>query len=272
MHTRFTRWLPAALASAGLALLGSPHVAHAVPTLTLNASEDGGVATLNVLDNSAPDQDPAIGTLTLINGTSFGDFTVNGSISTSNSQSPPTNLAKLASTSLQVINNTSAAHTITLVISDINFAFPPSPLTIFATASGTFSPVAGSGNIQVGGATATATAFADNANILFGGTTLHPDLTAVSALNGTSGPAAPGTPQLSYSFTGPATPYSYSSAYSMSVELVFTVPAHSELDGRSDVIQAIGFVVPEPATLMMGLVGLVPAGIIGRRKYRQRQA
>jgi hypothetical protein len=270
---------------AGAVLLGPATKARA--TLTLEAQETTGstvVTTLIAQDNTnagtgsiqnffggpnvaatATDTNSAVGTLALGSTTvpiTFGDFSVLGSVSLSNS--PGDGLAQLMSNSLSVTNNTSVAHTITLIISDTGFTNPTPPI-FQAAASGSFNINNGSGATSVSGNSATATAFADFGN---GGNNLFG--MGVSVLN--------------YSFstgTTTSTLATYSSAfppasvfpgqpgpYSMTVELVFTVAGNNNLSSRSDSITAIA-PTPEPATLAMVFSALPLLGLAAWRKRRK---
>jgi hypothetical protein len=204
------------------------------------------------------DVNPAVGILAL--GSTTTPIIVNGLQvfgSTSTSNAPGASLSQLASQSLQVINTTGTAHTVILQISDNGFTLPPSPLTAFATASGTFSPVEGTGNTGVDAATARARAWVDTTNTLFGMSTLVQDFTA--------GPAA-NPPLLSYSNSQSLGNIAYVGAYAFTLELAFTLPNNTQLNGRSDVIQAVS-ASPEPATIVTALMGLP---VLGGYWWRRR--
>jgi len=251
MRTNFSRWFPntLGLAVAGIALLGSTPSAHA--TLTLKASEDGGSFTTFV-DNGPLDLDPATGVLQLANNTIFGDFTVNGSISTSNS--PGGSLAQLISDSLSVTNNTGASHSVNLQISDTDYG-GPNPPVLSASAGGTFNVASPATSVL--GSTAHALAFVDFTNSLFG--MQH----TVQDFSFTAG----NLPLDSYANTVGPTTVGSGSPYSMTVQLIYTLAGHNILSSRGDSITATA--VPEPATLAMVLAGLPLVGFVAWRRRRK---
>jgi hypothetical protein len=249
------------IALAGFALVAAPK-ANAAPTLTIMSNETtGAMASTTVLDNSAADQDSTIGNLVLGSssaGLTFGDFTVFGSRTVSNAQAPngpPVTVSTLSSGALAVTNNTSSPQSIVFQASDINYTGPPSPLILAASASGTFRP--DGSNSSVAGATATAKAWADASNTLFGHGTLVQNYTFT---------AGSGFGSQSYSNSANLSNFNYSGAYSMTVELDFTVPGNSTLVTRSDVIQGFSQAVPEPTTLAGLGMGMVAAIGFARRR------
>jgi hypothetical protein len=281
MRSRLGQWasLSFALAMAGAVLLGPATKARA--TLTLEAQETTGAtvnATLIAQDNTAAgtgsilnffgapspttatasDTDATVGSLALGSTTvpiTFGDFSVLGSVSTSNS--PGDGLAQLISNSLSVTNNSATAHTITLIISDTGFTMPGNPM-LTAEANGGFSTVAGSGVTTVLGDSINAKAFASFANTLFGmGVTVQNF--SYSAQN---------LPIDSYNNTTTSLGGSSAVPYSMTVELVFTLQGHTILTNRGDAITASP-IVPEPATLAMAFSVLPLIGFAAWRKRRQ---
>jgi hypothetical protein len=253
----------APLALAGLFLLASTPGAFAAPSgvLTLTATETGG-PTLTVVDGGAGDADGSVnGSISLGTTTTpitFGDFSVLGSVSTSNS--PGATLAQLVSSSLSVTNTTGALHTINLQISDKGFT-SPFPATFGATASGTFNVDPNFSVMSVLGSTAHATAYADFTNTLFG--TQHTvqdysfaagDVTTDSYAN-----------TVAHVIPGPQ-----SSPYAMTVQLVFDVAGHNILSSRNDSITASP--VPEPATLLSMAVGLPLLGLGAWVRRRRRSS
>jgi len=267
MRSRLGQWasLSFALAMAGAVLLGPATKARA--TLTLNAVETGG-PTLNVVDNGPGDINPAVGNITLGNTTTpitFGDFSVLGSVSTSDS--PGNNLlTQLVSTALSITNNDSVAHTITLMISDTGFT-KPSPPVFGASASGTFNvaddPITGLPLApNVNGNSAHALAFADFTNTLFGTGLKVQDFSFSTDTQGLT--TATYSNNVPNTIVGPST-----TPYSMTVELVFTVAGNNQLSSRNDTITAINTVVPEPATLAMAFSVLPLLGLAAWRKRRK---
>ena len=274
MRCKFRGWLTMALAVTAVVLAGPLPTTQGGFTLTLKALEAGhsgdllngpGSGNLFVVDNDPKDSSPLTGTLTLgstLVPLTFGDFSVFGSISISNAQDGPLSISSLTSNSLQVINNDPlAAHSITLDISDINFMFPPSPLFVQASASGGFVVNPGApGGTTVNGSSATAKAWVDSTNTLFGTQTpvLNQSQSFGAVLNGP------------YAFTNSINNFSYSPSYSMSLELAFTVAANSRLNNRGNVINAVNAAVPEPATIIQaGLAVALLAGYGVRRRHRK---
>ena len=274
MRFKFRGWMTMALAVTAVALAGPLPTTQGGPTLTLKASETGNLGVLNapgsgnifIVDNGPQDSSPLVtGTLTLGSALiplTFGDFSVFGSISISNAQDGPLAISSLNTSSLQVINNdpTGAAHSITLDISDIGFMFPPSPLLVQASASGGFvvNPTA-PGGTTISGSSATAKAWVDSTNTLFGTQTLvlNQSQSFGAVLNGP------------FSFTNSISNFSYSPSYSMSVELAFTVAGNSRLNNRGNVINAVS-AIPEPATIIQaGLAVVLLAGYGVRRRQRK---
>jgi len=293
MSSRLGQWasLSFALAMAGAVLLGPATKARA--TLTLEAQETtgatvnatlyaqdgsgvgatvqnffgGGTALTTVADSSipggatTPDGEIDLGATNA--GITFGNFSVRGS--TSDSDSPGTStFAQLISTSLSVTNNTSVAHTITLVISDTGFTQPTPPL-FGASAGGQFNVVSGSG-ATVAGDAAQALAFAGFGanNGLFGNSVSVQNFsysTATDPTNPTT--TASFSNNVPNSILGPGTV-----SYSMTVELVFTVAGNNILSSRSDSITAVN-VTPEPATLAMAFSALPLLGLAAWRKRRK---
>jgi hypothetical protein len=257
---------------AGVVLLGA--AAPAPAALIVRAWVDTTTAsppTFAATDQNVPyplapppmtigvDNNPAVGMLGL--GTTsvpilIGGLQVFGSISTSNS--PGAALSQLTSQSLQVVNTTGAGHMVIAQVTDTGYTLPPSPLTAFATASGTFSPVTGTGNTGVDAANARARAWVDTTNTLFGMSTLVQDFSVTAVGN---------PPLLSYSNSQSLGGIPYSGAYAFTLELAFFLPNNTQLNGRSNVIQAVS-AVPEPATLVSALIGLPAVGVFLRRRRK----
>ncbi len=286
MRTRSGEWtsLSFALAMAGAILLGPATTARATLTLvavetggpTLVAADGtaagtvvntgallGGSATTTISDSSTPggsttaDNALALGTAGI--GVPFGDFTVFGSLSTTNSSGTPT-LAQLISSSLQVINNTATTHTITLFISANGFTSPVNP-TLNAAASGTFNLVPGApGGTTTAGDAAHALAFANFSNVLFGTGVSVQDFTFTSPVN--VGPDAYANN------AGPVLAGTSAVPYSMTVELIETIAGNNELSGRNNSITGVA-TVPEPATLAMAFSVLPLIGLAAWRKRRK---
>jgi len=227
---------------------------------------DGAMASLLVVDGGPGDIDGVMNGVIVLGNTitpiTFGDFSVLGSVSTSNS--PGNNfLSKVDSNSLAVTNNDAVPHSIILKISDTGFTAPSPPL-FGASAGGTFNialdprgtPLAA----NVNGDTAHAQAFADFTNTLFG--------TGLTVQDFTFTTDALGLTTATYSNIVPnSIPGSTTKPYSMTVMLSFTVAGHNVLASRSDTITAVGF-VPEPATMAMAFSALPLIGFAAWRKRR----
>jgi hypothetical protein len=284
MKTRFSRWAAPtlALALAGFVLLGTAPQAHA--TLTLVAIETGGptlvaadgkaagvvvpigalgaATATTVADSSAPGtsvfEDNALALGAAGAGVVFGDFTVFGSLSTTNV--PGTTFSQLISTSLRVINNTAVTHEITLWISANGFTMPSNPI-LNATAIGAFNVVDGTTGTITTDDKAHALAFFDATNTLFGTGVKVQDF----SFTATPSPVGP----IGYSDNaGPVLAGTATVPYSLTVQLIFSVAGNNELSGRNNSITGVA-AVPEPATLAMACSALPLIGFAAWRKRRQ---
>jgi hypothetical protein len=281
MMSRLNKWNAAALALAGALVLGQATAARATLTLEAFETTSGGATFTLVVANgtaagtavvdarnpggptinttqtdSSPANTIALGSTTV--PIAFGILNVFASLSTTNSPGAPGG-SQVVSSSLQVVNTTpSTTANVQLFISANGFTTPPAPVAITATASGSFDPVAGSG-ANLAGDSATAMAFANFANQLFG--------TGLSVQNFTTGTLTPTSPNpFSYSnsagpvFSGPGTPYS------MTVDLAFALAGNNQLSGRSNSI--IATAVPEPGSIALALTGLPALGLFWARRRR----
>jgi hypothetical protein len=294
MCRRVYFWGGAAFALAALAFLSSPPNAHAADTLELHAditsAGGGGNNPVTALDETAAgvaipgpysptttaDTAPGIGTLTIGSAQTplvilvpGGTFMVFGSTSTSNAQSPG-NPGSLTSNSLSILNISPFAVTVDLKITDINYTAPPSPVLAQTSASGTFTAI--NGNTDVTGSSAHALAWFDSANNRFGGSAVAPSGGATKTLDFTASGLTGLT--ASYNAGNPVTPgLSYSPMYSMTVELIFTLAANTQLTSRADTELTIGQAVPEPSTAVSaGIAGLMGLGYGWRRRQKAKVA
>ncbi len=242
------RWLLGGAAAAGvLGFVSAP--AHA--TLQIISDVSGTIASC--VDNAACDLNPAVGIINLGNIVING-VQVNGSIQTSTGTPANPGLDTLNTSSLSIINLTNTSKTLTVAVSDTDFA---GPVASFQTA--------GSGVWQNAiGSSITLKWFDDPANS-----------------QGADDPTdTPGN--LIDSFTHAATLFvdSFShdgigavsdpGPFSMTEQAIFTLTPFAQLVNRGQ--SEVKLAVPEPSTWGMMLLGFVGLGYAGFRKARSSRS
>jgi len=223
--------------------------------------ETGG-PTLLVTDQGAGDLNPAVGIIQVGSGIAFGDFTVFGLTATSNRASGSGNqIAQIDLSSLMIRNNTSAPHTLGIMVGDTDYTFPTiRPLDLTASGSGTFAVVPGTGATSVSGSSANLSSFADAANGQFA--------TAFPAENFVfNAPASP-----TASFADPVTiaaGFNPAGSYSMTLSDQFTVAGNTQLISLGQVLSAQTGPIPEPAcALLIAAAPLVASQRPSRKRSR----
>ena len=177
---------------------------------------------------------------------------VNGDIFTATGVPGAPGIDSLSVSSLALINTTAAPVTVTLVVSDIDFAAPVSKAEL--AAAGTFQATVGS--------TFTVKWFADASNTQGADTSGNTPGTLLDTFS----TSATGIIQ---SFSTDSTqPFTATSPFSMTEEVVYTLQPNGELLNRG-----VGMVmtqVPEASTWIMMLLGFAGLGLAGYRSSRTK--
>jgi hypothetical protein len=268
-----TKGLRTMLKTLSAALLSSLLLAGpASATLQLSASFDGGAAVF-AIDNSGvntcgaiavgcqlPDQDPAIGTLTL-NPTSAGaggGLSIQGTVQTSDKASVPGTINRLDSTGTQV-TATSGTHTFAVVVSDTNFIGPVTSAT--TTGAGQWSHLGGGyGTTDIAMTWWNDPANAQGADDPFDTPGLLVDSFATSpALLGGANP-------VSFSHTGGPFAVNDPDLFSMSLAFTGTLAEGVRLTGREMTELKELVAVPSPRSGLLLAMGalLLGAGLVRR--------
>jgi hypothetical protein len=236
------------VAAAGvLGFVSAP--AHA--TLQIISDVSGTIASC--VDNAACDLNPAVGIINVGNLTING-VQVNGSIQSSTGTPANPGLDTLNTSSLSIINLTSTTKTLSVVVSDTDFA---GPVVAFQTA--------GSGVWQNAiGSSITLSWFDDPAN---GQGADDPTDTPGNLIDSFTHAATLFVDSFSHNGTGAV---SDPGPFSMTEQAVFTLTPFAQLVNRGQ--SEVKLAVPEPSTWGLMLLGFVGLGYAGFRKARSARS
>lgn len=236
------RCLMPALLVGGLTVLSA---SSARADLQVTLQEDGG-AVVTVIDVPSGTSG-TYGSPPIV----FGDFTVNQLGASSNSPGTPT-LSKELSSTVDLTNNSSASHTLTIMVTDVGFTAPNNGFPIVYRSN--FSPTVAVGGT---GQTGTFQGYVDPNNAPFGTTTTSGpqplDLSSVGAFSSSA----------TGSFTNSGGTYSVSSK----TTLVFA--------GNGDINYSTSIILsptPEPGTMAMAVAGLPLVGLVTWLRRRRTAA
>jgi len=196
---------------------------------------------------------------------------VNAQVTGTNNQTdpftglPPSPLpdeARLATTAITIRNTSVGPQTLVLTLSASDYTFPiGTPLQFFSSASGTAS------NVSIGANAMVFQAWADDNNLLYGGTVLAPSAGAVTTGPQVSGSVTVGAGQtLAIPFT-PGTnsvPFPGSQPFSITQQITFVLGAGANVTFNGQSVVS----VPAPAGLMLAVAALP---CLGLGFFRRRQ-
>lgn len=266
MLARSLRLSLAALAMAGIALLGTPRSAYSQLSLRATITQDGFAPIMQLF--TAPAMTPhdlviASNVILLPGG---GNLSVLASTSSSNS--PGTAAADiLFSFAGSVANNSALPVSVVLRISDNGFTLPPSPNMYQASGSGNFQIQPGL-STTVAGAMGTVLGFASTTNMLFA-----EDIPVDATMNATTFTAPAGSANFGYSNTSGFVVGTFGAAgHSETIGQNFTLPPFVTLTGRLNSFSSTG-VIPEidPGSAVSALACL-GSGVLMLAGGRRRRA
>jgi hypothetical protein len=201
-------------------------------------------------------------TLSTGQSTSTGAVTVQF-LGSSNSPGSPGN-AGISQTNISAINSGASTQTVSVTVnaSDIGFTQPVGNGTLSSSLSGTY---------QVGASVANGTfqSWANLSNTQFatsGITGGQQAWTAPSIASGTSPITIPGTNPLTSVANGVTSPFALTNLFTFTITLAGG--ASLQLTGTTNVLATPPTVIPEPATITGGLLGLVSLGLFRLRRRK----
>jgi PEP-CTERM motif len=216
---------------------------------TLQVIADVSGMSSSCVDNAACDSNPAIGIIQIANGTLNG-VQINGSLQTSTGTPATPGPAILNTSSLSIINLSGVTKTITIAVSDTDFA---GPVSLFDSAgAGTWQRAKGS--------TITMNWYDDPTN---GQGADSATDTPGNLIDTFSNTASRIVDSFSHNGTGAVTD---DGPFSMTEQAIITLTAGGQLINRGQT--EIKVAAPEPSTWAMMLLGFVGLGYAGLRRAR----
>ena len=241
------------LSLCGVAAAGMLGFVSAPANATLQIITDISGTIGACVDQAACDLNPAVGIIQIAN-TSINGVQINGSIQTSTGTPANPGPDILNTSSLSIINTTNTTKTVTVAVSDTDFA---GPVASFQTAgSGTWQNAIGS--------TITLNWFDDPNN---GQGADLPTDTPGNLIHSFTNTATTIVDAFSDDFAGIV---SDSGAFSMTEQAIFTLTPFGQLINRGQT--EIKSAVPEPSTWAMMLLGFAGLGYAGFRKARSAKS
>jgi hypothetical protein len=194
------------------------------------------------------------GTLLSFGPVTVGDFSVSGQ---GNSNSPGTAaLSQLLNSAIQVTNtDAKAGHTLTVMVTDVNFSLPKGPLTMVSSFGGA--------SILNGPNQATFQGWADLTNT--------PTTAGATTAGAQAGPPVSGSSSYKTTDLSVSVPHVDNNLYALLSTTIFTVGASGQIQGTGNLSLTPTGAVPAPAALLLALTGLPCLGagyLVRRRKNR----